>query len=187
MTVPVDRDFDVEVPDGDDPGTPDVIAIDLDVPAGPFLRVEVIGGELGVAGLDLRGLVRVRAEHQAGLPDRHAPRRHRRRPPTPIAVGDVNGDGRLDALIGTATGAAVFLGTAPPGAFGFAAGSTHTLSGGTGAVKAVALADLDGDSDLDAVVLRATTSAAYHQQRRHRHLRHRRHLLDRRCDVDGGR
>jgi hypothetical protein len=97
-----------------------------------------------------------------------------------VALGDVNADGRLDALIGTGAGARLWLnqGGGAGGLLFTPAGETfaarQTLGGGLGAAyswlakkalgfelaygslqtKGVFLSDLDGDGDLDALIAR---------------------------------
>jgi hypothetical protein len=75
-----------------------------------------------------------------------------------VALGDVDGDGDLDALVGQKNGALLWLnqGGIQDGEQGAFARAPQRLA--TGAVTAVFLADLDGDGDLDAVT--ATKSGA---------------------------
>ncbi|MBK8459222.1 MAG: VCBS repeat-containing protein [Micropruina sp.] len=72
-----------------------------------------------------------------------------------MATGDLNGDGLVDLLLGTATNASLFLGTGP-GAFNSTA--AHTFTGGA---VAAAIADLDNDGRRDVVLIRAGTSSAF--------------------------
>ena len=71
---------------------------------------------------------------------------------TAVALGDIDGDGDLDALTGTDSGAAVWInqGGAQGGKEGAFAPFEQRLPGDQ--IKAVFLADLDGDGDLDALV-----------------------------------
>jgi hypothetical protein len=75
-----------------------------------------------------------------------------------VALGDVDGDGDLDALVGQQNGAVLWLnqGSRQGGEQGAFARAPQGLA--AGAVTAVYLADLDGDGDLDAVT--ATASGA---------------------------
>jgi hypothetical protein len=70
---------------------------------------------------------------------------------TNVALGDIDGDDDLDALVGTRDGAAVWINQGR-----VQGGSTGVFSSGqvidTGPIRAVFLADLDGDGDLDALL-----------------------------------
>jgi hypothetical protein len=68
---------------------------------------------------------------------------------TSVALGDVNGDTRLDALVGTTGGAGVWLNKRDAGTPIF---FTPESSLGNTRLKSVFLADLDGDGDLDALL-----------------------------------
>jgi hypothetical protein len=69
-----------------------------------------------------------------------------------VALGDLDADGDLDALVATSTGAAIWInqGGAQGGRSGIFAEPGPRL--GRGHIEAVFLADLDADGDLDAVV-----------------------------------
>ena len=68
-----------------------------------------------------------------------------------VALGDLDNDGDLDALVGTEHGGRVWfnLGKVQNGAAGAYAASEQEIGGGR--IRAVFLADLDNDSDLDAL------------------------------------
>jgi len=71
---------------------------------------------------------------------------------TAVALGDLDGDGDLDALVGNERGAIVWInqGGAQGGLGGTFALSGQEISGAQ--TRAVFLSDLDGDGDLDALV-----------------------------------
>jgi hypothetical protein len=73
--------------------------------------------------------------------------------PVAVAVGDVTGDGKLDAVVATGGGGVMVLPGNGDGTFGtglsFASGSSFT---------AMAMADLNGDGSLDLVLLDATST-----------------------------
>jgi hypothetical protein len=71
---------------------------------------------------------------------------------TAVSLGDLDGDGDLDALVGTGRGAMVWInqGGTQDGQDGTFALSGQKISGGQ--TRAVFLSDLDGDGDLDALI-----------------------------------
>jgi len=71
---------------------------------------------------------------------------------TTVALGDLDGDGDLEALVGTGRGAMVWInqGGAQGGQEGTFALSGQEVSGSQ--TRAVFLSDLDGDGDLDALI-----------------------------------
>jgi hypothetical protein len=71
---------------------------------------------------------------------------------TAVALGDLDGDADLDALVGTGRGAMVWVnqGGAQGGQDGTFALSGQEIS--SGQTRAVFLSDLDGDGDLDALI-----------------------------------
>lgn len=68
-----------------------------------------------------------------------------------VALGDLDGDGDVDALVGNGSGALVWInqGRAQGGREGNFALSGRTLAGGE--ARSVFLSDLDGDGDMDAL------------------------------------
>lgn len=72
-----------------------------------------------------------------------------------VALGDLDGDGDLDAFVGNINGANRILinqGGAQGGNAGTFVDAINQPEGGTAATSAVALGDLDGDGDLDAFI-----------------------------------
>lgn len=78
-----------------------------------------------------------------------------------VALGDVDGDDDLDALVGTRNGATIWLnqGGAQAGQEGLFALAGSDIRGGE--VEAGFLADLDNDGDLDAVLAGRTQARLY--------------------------
>lgn len=68
--------------------------------------------------------------------------------PTTVALGDLDGDGDLDLVVGPNSGRFAVLINDGTGTFGPAV--TYSTAGSQ--ARAVALGDLDGDGDLDVVV-----------------------------------
>jgi hypothetical protein len=69
-----------------------------------------------------------------------------------VALGDLDGDGDLDALVGKSAGASIWInqGGVQSGQAGAFVLSDQRL--GRGSIEAAFLADLDGDGDLDAIL-----------------------------------
>jgi hypothetical protein len=78
-----------------------------------------------------------------------------------VALGDLDGDGDLDALVGETTGALAWInqGGAQGGQEGLFAGSDQPIPGNP--AEAVFLADLDRDGDLDALLAGKSQAAVW--------------------------
>jgi uncharacterized repeat protein (TIGR01451 family) len=75
-----------------------------------------------------------------------------------LAVADLNGDGNADLLIGSAApGVAVLLGD---GAGGFGAPASYPLAGGFGLTLSVAVADVNGDGNVDLIATNGNSSVS---------------------------
>ena len=138
--VAVDETFTVELPDGT--STP----IHLVAPAGPAFQVSITG-TLTVGTVVFTGSFVVAQSTRPGYGGSPAGGAvPTATSVTSIATGDVNGDGKLDLLIGTTASTSLFLGTGPS-AFSAVAAKTWA-----GAAVGVVLADLDRDGRLDVVI-----------------------------------
>jgi len=86
-------------------------------------------------------------------------------------LADIDGDGDLDTFIGKVNGDIVFFrNTGSAIAPAFAAASTNAFGlGGVGSYGHPALADIDGDGDLDAFVGAGSGNTAFFTQHRQRH------------------
>ncbi|MDA8436815.1 MAG: FG-GAP-like repeat-containing protein, partial [Actinomycetales bacterium] len=140
----------VTVPDGGS-GT-------VTLPAGPFVQIEVKGASLVAGGFSFGGTGSTFLFSKGTRPGFTASSLSALGTASvSVATGDVDGDGTLDVVQGTASGAVVYLGTGPNA---FASGMPP-YSGGSGTVVGARLFDVTGDGLADLVVLRAGQSAVY--------------------------
>ena len=126
----------------------------LDLPAGPYLRVSVTGATLTIGGVAFQGTFQLTQDLTPAFAS--TPSTIGTSAVTAFALADANGDGRPDLLIGSASGATLFLAGTTAGSY--AAGTT--FSGGTGAVVGVAIADVSSDGKPDILLVRGGASGS---------------------------
>ena len=138
----------------------------FEVPAGPFLRLEVTAATLTVNGVGFTGSFVIERSVRTGY--RAVTTVDVIANETSLAVGDLDKNGYADHFVGLSSAGtyAVRLGSvtagtagAPDGVLYGAPDSAVTLPGLTGGAVAVALADLNNDGWLDAVVVGTTTGS----------------------------